>query len=158
MLVVACMLSVPMSYAQDIPPLEKSPKENLRMDSRLADLYESAIARNPDTAVPATLPEHGDRVQVILVMTSADAPVPQNLGIEVETSYENLVQATVPVRNLAAISSDDNVEFVNLPSKPVPAVVQPAADNMGSSIYYLLAIPVAAISVMAAILIREKKS
>ena len=83
-------------------------------------MYESAV--NGSDAVPSssayTMSSDGQRVQVILEMVSADAPIPENLGIIIETTYENLVQATVSIRNLEAISSDENVLTVMIPPRP----------------------------------------
>ena len=124
-LVLACMVCVPAAFAQDLPPPEQAGKDkHPNMDSRLAGLYESAAAGGG--AVPASttamqLSSDGQRVQVVLVMVSAGAPVPGGLGIEVETLYEDMVQATVPVMNLEKIASDENVRLVKIPSRPVPA-------------------------------------
>ena len=52
-------------------------------------------------------------------------PYPANLGIIVETSYENMIQATVPVTNLAAIASDENVKFIRMPAMAVPGLAEP---------------------------------
>lgn len=125
------MLAAPAVFAQELPPLEVTEKEPSNMDSRLVKMYDAMLAGDDpdgfDSAFPTNTNEQ--RVQVILVMISKDATVPQGLGIEVETSYENLVQATVPVRNLHAIASDENVDMVKLPSRPVPAMVQPLEDG-----------------------------
>ena len=157
--VLACaVVCVPAAFAQDLPPPpEQAGKDkHPNMDSRLAGLYESVVAG--DGGVPASgtampLSSDGQRVQVVLVMVSAGAPVPEGLGIEVETSYGDMVQATVPVVNLKKIASHENVKLVRLPSEPVPAVVQPLAegggsgavvdddDPAGSDLVYLVAIP-----------------
>ena len=53
-------------------------------------------------------------------MVSADAPIPENLGIIIEITYENLIQATVPIKNLEAIAVDENVLSVMIPPRAQP--------------------------------------
>lgn len=158
-LILACLIAVNSAWAQDLaPPENDDEKKHHGLDSRLVNLYESVLAgKVPDESNSVILMgTDGQRVQVILEMVSAESPVPQNLGIEVETSYENLVQATVPVKNLEAIASDENVVIVRPPSVPVPAMVQPPAEDSSplaefDPIYILIsaiAIPAIAIAVV----------
>lgn len=125
------MLAVPTVFAQELPSFEITEKEPSNMDSGLVDMYEAMLAGDKpnglNSAFPASTGEQ--RVQVILVMISEDATIPQGLGIEVETSYENMVQATVPVRNLQDIALDENVDMVKIPSYAVPAMVQPLVED-----------------------------
>ncbi len=151
MLVLSCAMLVPAAHAQDLPPVEYGEKKYQNMDSRLVALYESAARGQPTPSTTVPLSADVQTVQVVLEMVMPGAPVPEGLGIAVETSYEELVQATVPVRNLAAIAADENVRLVTLPARPVPAAVepaalQPAADarDQGSWLY-LLALPAAAL-------------
>ena len=67
-----------------------------------------------------------DKVRVVIeaepgreheVISMAEA-----LGSEVDTTYENLVQAMVPVAQLKALADDANVKLVRLPSKPMPMI------------------------------------
>lgn len=129
-LIPACILAFNPAWAQEMPTIDLEEKKYSNMDSRLASMYEEMLAGDePGMSDSAVLfSSDGDRVQVVLEMVSADAPIPENLGIEVETTYENLVQATVPVRNLEAIASDENVLRISLPSTPVPAMVLPPSD------------------------------
>ena len=86
-------------------------------------MYESAVNGNDSTPSSSayTMSSDGQRVQVILEMVSVDAPIPENLGIIIETTYENLVQVTVPIRNLEAISSNENVLAVMIPPHAQPS-------------------------------------
>ena len=149
---------VPAASAQELPPAEQSEKKHVNMDSRLADLYEDAVSGGqaaPDSTLP--LSSDSQRVQVILEMASSDAPVPQNLGIVVETTYENLVQANVPIKNLQAIAADENVLLVKLPSKPVSDVAVPLEDNSqaGFDLGYIL-IPAIALPAVAVLFVWSK--
>ncbi len=123
-LILACAALVPAAHAQELPPAAGAEKKFHNMDSRLAALYEQASGGQP-TSNAAETGAGGRTVQVVLEMARVGAPVPQGLGISVEASYGELVQATVPVRNLGAIAADENVRLVKLPARPVPAMIQP---------------------------------
>lgn len=122
-LLVLCILPLT-AYAQDLPPEENAEKEHTNMNSELARIYKAALAgeQQEGGAEPSSDTE---RVQVVLEMVSPDAAIPPNLGITVQTSYENLIQATVPVINLAAIASHENVKFVRTPAMAVPGQAEP---------------------------------
>ena len=153
---------VPAAFAQELPPPEWTENEPAKMDSHLVDLYEAALGGGaPMTRSPLPINNDTQRVQVILEMVSEDAPVPQNLGIEVETLYQNLVQASVPIRNLEVIASDHNILEVRLPSRPVHDVVLPPAGGKmpgeGFDLTYLL-IPAVALPAAAAVLAWKRRS
>lgn len=136
LLVSASVMAIGSAYAQELPPVDIAEKKQPNMDSRLADMYEEASAGGG--AVPSSNGTGSEdlRVQVILVMASADVAVPQNLGIKVETNYENLVQATVPVRNLESIASHDAVLMIRMPSHPHHSfhVTSEGADLIGADV------------------------
>ncbi len=177
------------SHAQDLDPLlselATSPKNPANLESGLADLYDAALVGNDVSILAAGIDLSGQdnqMVQVVIEMISADAPLPSNLGIHVETTYENLVQATVPVLNLEAIASDENVKFVRTPFKPVPAfnpvvsmpplegpaavdintgdtttiITDASTDN--SNMTYLLLIPIVILPTMVILFMVRKKA
>ena len=118
LIAIISMLSVPgLALAVELPPLERGEIEYPNMDSRLTHIYNSADQH----AVAASTNSMEDRIRVVLVMEYPDAPIPENLGIEVEISYEELVQVVIPVGNLAKIADDENVRLVRMPSIPVPS-------------------------------------
>ena len=125
------------AQAQEMPSIEITKESRPGLDLRLADLYDAIVmgygTDGFDYAVPMSA--DGQLVQVVLEMVSADAPVPQGLGIEVETSYENLVQAMVPIRNLEAIAADENVLMVKLPDKAVPSEASPLVTDVSQDDY-----------------------
>jgi hypothetical protein len=57
--------------------------------------------------------EPGKKDEVIGIATS--------LGANVETTYENLVQATVPITQLKPLADSADVKLVRLPFEPMPA-------------------------------------
>ena len=121
------------------PPNLSIPKETQKMESALADLYDASLAA--ESAAPAPAPQAtsgasppgasgGRTVQVVIEMADAGASPPPGMGIRVETTYGNLVQATVPIQNLGAMASDGSVAFVRLPLKPVAAPDPPTWDPL----------------------------
>ena len=111
-------------------PPEAIEKQHSKMTSELLRIYESDATDFPNTASYPSTQDQGSRmIQVVMEMASANAPIPQGLGIEVETTYENLVQATVPVRNLEKIEADENVKMIRLPHKPTPGTAPPALEK-----------------------------
>ena len=118
LIAIISMLSVPgLALAVELPPLERGEIEYPNMDSRLTHIYISA----DEYAIPASTNNMEDRIRVVLVMEYPDAPIPEDLGIEIEASYEELVQVMIPVGNLAKIADDGNVRLVRMPSMPVPS-------------------------------------
>ena len=67
-----------------------------------------------------------DRIRVVIeaVPGKEDSVigVAEALGADVETSYENLAQAVVPVSQLKALADDANVKLVRLPFRLMPMV------------------------------------
>ena len=116
--------------AQDLPPSDYSPKKFQKMDSSLAELYE---LKSQGQALPAStlISTDGEKVKVVIELTDSSVGIPQNLGIEIETSYENLIQAMVPITNLQKIASDKNVKFIRLPSE-VGFTAQPSESELES--------------------------
>ena len=110
-------VNVPSAFAEDLPPRESTEEKHPNMDSRLADMYARTVPADNE-GVPNSAQQDQERVQVIIQLVDSNTPIPENLGISVEITYEDLVQATVPVRNLDAIASHDSVLMIKLPSRP----------------------------------------
>lgn len=145
MVILACIISVPLAHAQDLPPPEKVEKEHRNMDSSLSGLYKGLTAGGQAQGTNEQERAGGQTVQVVIEMASAGAPVPQGLGIVIESTYEELVQATVPVRNLAAIAADENVAFVRVPAMAVsdamPYETGGRAGPLDLNLVYVLVVP-----------------
>lgn len=135
LLILACVVSAGSAYAQEMPPTNPTEKRHSNMDTRLADMYDASTtgqaARNSGITGTGNL-----MVQVILEMINADVGVPQGLGILVETTYGNLVQATVPIRNLEAIASHDAVHMIKMPARPYHThhIISEGVDMIGADV------------------------
>ncbi len=141
--VMSPALFVPITHAQDLQPVEKDEKRYLNMDSFLEKIYRDEIAQNP-TATSNTQGQENKRIQIIIVMVSEDAPIPQGLGIEVEITHNELVQATVPIRNLGAIAADENVKLIKMPARATPTMAETTSDSTEKAITtdYIFLIPI----------------
>ena len=186
-LALLASVGIPAAHAQDLPPLSQEPSVQrgpANMESTLADLYRAGLeggdASSQADGVRLSSGPDGQMVQVVLEMASADTPPPQGLGIVVETTYDNLIQARVPVPSLGAIASDEGVKFVRLPFMPVlasdpPTPASPLAGtddgaavaaegdaNPGTAgdpnLAYFLVVPIAALAAAVALLAARRRS
>ena len=128
------------AFAEEMPPFESVENKYPSMDSELAILYKDQLAGNQLARLDTTSGHESREVRVVLEMVDAGAPVPQSLGIKVEITYKNLVQAMVPVSNLEAIASDENVGFVRMPfmaesTSHGTGVVSEATHVMGTDLF-----------------------
>ncbi|MHB1390905.1 MAG: S8 family serine peptidase [Thermoleophilia bacterium] len=111
--------------------LPQQSKEGPPLDSSLSQLAQVALTQGADASAgfadSHAMHFKDGRVQVI-VESAADEPtatiaaVTDNGGV-VETTYRNLVQATVPPENLAALASSAQVTRVREPQRPVTSAV-----------------------------------
>jgi hypothetical protein len=61
------------------------------------------------------------KVRVVIELNNdTEAPDFERYGVEIETRYENLVQALVPVDNLINLSEESNINFIRTPLKAHP--------------------------------------
>ena len=114
LVLIFTMIGTNVSFAQNLSPLEKITKDP-KMDSILAEIYSSNLSGSgiPSSVNPDLI--DGNKIRVVIEFNTNDYAIPDNLGIEVETTYENMVQALVPIQNLEAIANNANVKFVRLP-------------------------------------------
>ncbi len=94
-------------------------KKHTNIDHSLVDIFESTMAGAVPLGMESGTPTE-DRIRVILVMAHVGAPIPEGLGIEVEIVYEELIQATIPIRNLEVIAANEYVKLIKMPSRPIP--------------------------------------
>lgn len=82
-------------------------------------LYGLVTAENRTAyAADRDLTLRDDKVRVVIELHSG-TEVPPAFDVTVETRYENLVQAFVPVCELVPLSEHENVSFVRSPQQPV---------------------------------------
>ena len=115
------LISVPVAFAQELPhlaELQGAEKKYPNIDSRLADMYDSLENNVVPTHTTHVTPTSNSHVQVVLEMASADSIIPENLGIITNIIHEDMVLATIPVRNMVEIENDENIQTIRMPSYP----------------------------------------
>lgn len=150
---------IPTSMAQDLQPSDSQPKKSLKMESSLIKLYDMKLNGQDISGISGIrLSPNFEKVQVIIELSSNTSTLPQNLGIEVETSYENLVQAMVPILNLESISSHENVKLVRVSIGPVPEISAPTAEANSFDLYNLVYLVIIPTVIIPIIYYKKKKS
>jgi len=138
LVILFIMFSLQWANAQDLSSIETTRSSIPKLDSSLGSLYElyQQEGNISEFAASSGLFEQGNNVRVIIELSSITSTLPQNLGINIETSYETSIQAMVPIANLETISSLDEVKFVRAPIEPVAdqTVTVPQAEY---NLYYL---------------------
>jgi len=138
--------------AQDLSSIETTRSNIPKLDSSLGSLYELYQQEGNITEFAASsgLFEQGNNVRVIIELSSATSTLPQNLGINVETSYETSIQAMVPISNLETISSLDEVKFVRAPIIGVAdqTIQESETQDDLSLLAFLAIIPAAVIAIV----------
>jgi len=151
-IIVMIILTSQESEAQDLQPSDSQPKKSLKMESSLIKLYDMKLKGQDISGISGiTLSPDFEKVQVIIELNNNISTLPQNLGIEVETSYENLVQAMVPILNLESISSHENVKLIRVPIDPVttPSTITIQNESDGfNNLVYLVLIPAVVIPII----------
>ena len=121
------------------------------MDSSLATLYEIYQQGDNTSAYVASqgIFEQGNNVRVVIELSSKMSTLPQNLGINIETSYETSIQAMVPISNLETVSSLDQVKFVRAPIVGVAdqTILESETEDYLSLLAFLVIIPAAVIAI-----------
>ncbi len=106
------------------------PTSTPRLDSHLADIVDTFRRQGTEAAAGAArrldVDVDGDAVRVIIEARPGDSEpaiaAAVGRGAAVEGTYQNLVQALVPIASLEALARAGPVEFVRLPLRAVPMV------------------------------------
>jgi len=144
--------------AQDLSPSQLARSGSQKLDSSLASLYELYQQGGNITEFVTSrgLFELGDSVRVIIELSSSTSTLPQNLGIDVETSYESSIQAMIPISNLESISSLDEVKFLRAPIKPVATQTIPDSEGQ-NNLSYLALLAIIPAGIIAAFYYRKRR-
>lgn len=103
---------------QPIQTKASKPAQAAKMDSML---YQLTQAEDPEAfARQRDIPLVNDRVRVVIELHEGSDLV-VGPEIAVEATYRNLVRALVPIGRVLSISQQEDVKFVRLPQKLVPA-------------------------------------
>ena len=136
-----------MIFAQDISPQEKTTEKiPTKMDSTLAEVYNSNQSGNgiPSSANPDFI-VNGNKIRVVIEFNT-EYTIPDNLGIEVETTYENMVQALVPIGNLEELANNVDVKFIRMPYQADGGPeIPPENPTTLNPLLFLIAIPIIAL-------------
>lgn len=114
---------------EDLPPIVQPEKKHPKLDSALAEKAEKAAKpkapSGPSKAVPQTVEPPVEKVKVIIEVEPGKKDLAigsiQAGGGNVETTYENLVQAMMPVSALTVLADSPVVRFISPPAKPLLA-------------------------------------
>ena len=151
---IVFVMIMPLSvYAQDLSPSQKITKDS-KMDSVLTQIYNSnqqgagiPSSINPNVIIDET------KIQIVIEFHSNQYTIPDNLGIQVESTYENMVQVVMPIANLEQLANQDDVKFLRLPNfadnKPIIPDSEPEIlKDVPSNLFFLIIIPIVIILII----------
>jgi len=133
LLAIACMPAVLQGcQVTDLSPLKPTVEKHSKLDSALNQLlliYEAkGIAEATIFAKQHGIKLDNDEVRVIVEVKAGKkegvTELVKSLGGNVETGYENLIQAIVPIAQLKSLANDPDVKLVRLPIEAIPGATQ----------------------------------
>lgn len=95
-------------------PVDKSS----RPDALESSLYGLVTADDRAAYAETWNLNYRDGRVAVVVELRENRELPDEFDVSIETRYEHLVQATVPVDELVALSEHENVSFVRTPREP----------------------------------------
>ncbi len=127
--VLALVLSscTPAQDINNLPPLNSPDKGNPKLDSQLNQLV-SAEKRGEAVsfAEKSNIEMVDGAVKVIIEylpgQLEAATEAATNAGAKPETSYDNLLQAVVPITNLSTLADAESIRFIRLPQQLLPSI------------------------------------
>jgi hypothetical protein len=118
---IACSSNGGANLHPYVPPDKGNPK----LDSQLNQLVlAQAKGEAASFAEKSNIDITNGRIRVVIecvpgqVEAASQAAI--NAGAEVETTYENLLQVSVPITTLTALADAESIRFIRLPQQPVP--------------------------------------
>lgn len=114
---------------QPASDIELPPKGNPKLDSQLNQLVRAesrgeAASFAGQSAIE--LVEGSIRVIIECVSGQLEAATEAatDAGARLETSYDNLIQAVVPITSLTTLADAASIKFIRLPQRPLPAATE----------------------------------
>ena len=109
----------------NLPPYVPPEKGNPKLDSQLNQLVlAQAKGEAASFAEKSNIDLTNGRTRVVIECVpgqlEAATKASINAGAEVETTYENLLQVSVPVTGLTALADAESIRLIRLPQRPVP--------------------------------------
>jgi hypothetical protein len=132
LVILVSVISINDVFAQDISDSQEKTTKTVttKMDSTLVEVYNSNLS---DSGIPSSVNTDsivdGNKIRVVIEFNTNNYTVPDNLGIEVETTYENMVQALIPIENLEQLANSTDVKFVRMSYQADNDSEIPQADN-----------------------------
>ncbi|WP_205097945.1 hypothetical protein [Candidatus Nitrosotenuis uzonensis] len=159
-LIITCSIFLSMTYvivnAQDLSTNDPFLKTDSKLDSRLNDLLNNGILDNVHL-------ENIDKIRIIIEFINSDYTIPSSLGLQIEITYENFVQAIIPIENISELTNNANVRKITLPneplenlvflSEPTPIINYLERENLT---YYLLLLIAAFVVILAIIYFKKR--
>lgn len=111
---------------QNLTTFDSANKGNPKLDSQLNQLVLAETRGEAASFAEQSNIELIDgRVRVIVECLpgtlEAASEAATNAGAKLEASYENLLQAVVPVASLSSLAEAESIRFIRLPQQPLPA-------------------------------------
>ncbi len=109
------------------PSISISPKKgNPKLDSQLNQLIlAQAKGEAASFAQNTNIGLTDGRVRVVIECVpgqlEAASKAAISSGAQLETTYENLIQVSIPVTSLTALTNTESIRLIRLPQQPVPA-------------------------------------
>jgi len=110
----------------NLNPYVSPDKGNPKLDSQLNQLViAQAKGEAASFAEKSNIDITNGRVRVVIEcvpgQVEAARQAATNAGAELETTYENLLQVSVPITSLTALTNAESIRLIRLPQQPVPA-------------------------------------
>ncbi len=155
---LACAVVLAFLLASTTGPAEAvehaQPTDSARLDSRLAQIVDAFRLQGTSAAAEAAqrldLDVEGNAIRVIIEARPGPADPTSaalSLGARIEGTYQNLVQASVPIASLEALARAAPVEFVRPPLRPVPMVTGEGVALINADDWHALGISGAGVKV-----------
>jgi hypothetical protein len=109
-------------------PVDKSS----RPDALESSLYGLVTADDRAAYAETWNLNYRDGRVAVVVELQENRELPDEFDVEVRSRYEHLVQATVPVDELVALSEHENVSFVRRPREPATDALTPSTPTNDS--------------------------
>jgi len=124
---------IPNAFAQNIDPKEvRTQQKNSKIESNILNTIQ-----NPQSSRLSAIQNPSNTIQVVVVLNNASdeyMEILSSYNITIETTYENLVQATVPYSELENLANLDFVNYIRKPIELVPTIVSEGAAVISSNL------------------------
>lgn len=110
--------------AEDINLIPRVDFKNHKMESVIAQVVNASeinLAEAQNIAKQSNILIINDRMRVVLILTNEKAEL-EDMNIEIERRYKNLVQALVPISEIKEIAKNHAVQYIRRPLRAYPLI------------------------------------